>query len=93
VPQLTITRICELVRSLNYVVSIHAAEELEDDHLTILDLESVLLTGQIIERQRDRNSREIKSVVRGRTIEGHEAESVIKLGHTGKLFVITIYLV
>jgi len=27
---------------LNYVVSIHAAEELEDDNLTILDLESVL---------------------------------------------------
>jgi YgiT-type zinc finger domain-containing protein len=34
VPQLTLTRIRELVRSLEYVVTIHAAEELEDDNLT-----------------------------------------------------------
>jgi len=45
---------------LNYVVSIHAAEELEDDNLTILDLETVLLTGQIIKRQRGRRTREAK---------------------------------
>ncbi|MBK7662204.1 MAG: DUF4258 domain-containing protein [Sterolibacteriaceae bacterium] len=82
-PQLTTTRVRQLVRSLNYVVSVHAAEELEDDNLSILDLESVLLTGEIIERQRDRNSREVKTIVRGRTIEGHEAESVVKLGGAG----------
>ncbi|MBI5504789.1 MAG: DUF4258 domain-containing protein [Deltaproteobacteria bacterium] len=91
--QLTITRIRDLVRSLNYVVSVHAAEELEDDNLTILDLESVLLTGKIIERQRDRSSREVKSVVRGHTIEGRKAESVVKSSHAGALFVITVYLV
>ena len=59
-PQLTLDRIRDLVRSLNYVVSIHAAEELEDDNLTILDLETVLLTGQIIKRQRGRRTREAK---------------------------------
>jgi len=63
VPQLTLNRIRDLVRSLNYVVSIHAAEELEDDNLTILDLESVLLTGQIIKRQRDRRTREAEIYV------------------------------
>jgi hypothetical protein len=93
VPQLTLNRIRDLVRSLNYVVSIHAAEELEDDNLTILDLESVLLTGQIIKRQRDRLTREAKTVVRGRTLHGFEAEAIVKLGHTGTLFVITIYVV
>jgi hypothetical protein len=91
--QLTLNRIRDLVRSLNYVVSIHAAEELEDDNLTILDLESVLLTGQIIKRQRDRLTREAKTVVRGRTLHGFEAEAIVKLGHTGTLFVITIYVV
>jgi hypothetical protein len=93
VPQLTLNRIRDLVRSLTYVVSIHAAEELEDDNLTILDLESVLLTGQIIKRQRDRRTREAKAVVRGRTLQGFEAEAILKLGHTGTLFVITIYVV
>lgn len=92
-PQLTLTRIRELVRSLEYVVTIHAAEELEDDDLTILDLESVLLTGQIVERQRDRHTREVKSVLRGRTIAGREAETVVKLGPVGRLVIVTIYLV
>ncbi|MFN0301095.1 MAG: DUF4258 domain-containing protein [Burkholderiales bacterium] len=86
-------RIRDLVRSLNYVVSIHAAEELDDDNLTILDLESVLLTGQIIERQRDRRTRETKTVVRGRTLDGFEGETMVKLGQTGTLVVITIYFV
>ena len=91
-PQLTLNRIRDLIRSLNYVVSIHAAEELDDDNLTILDLESVLLTGQIVERQRDRRTREAKTVVRGRTLHGLEAEAIVRLGHTGSLFVITIYV-
>ena len=91
--KLTIDRVRELVRSLDYFVSAHAAEELEDDKLTILDLESILLTGKIIERQRDRNTGEVKAVVLGHTIEGIEAESVVKLGSNGALFVITVYLV
>jgi YgiT-type zinc finger domain-containing protein len=36
----------DLVRSLDYVVSIHVAEELDDDNLTIFDLESIILTGK-----------------------------------------------
>ena len=45
----TISIFRELIRSKNYVVSHHAADELDDDDLTILDLESVVLTGQIVE--------------------------------------------
>jgi hypothetical protein len=39
-----------LVRALNYVVSIHAADEHQDDNLSILDLENIVLTGRITER-------------------------------------------
>lgn len=46
--QATISRFRHLIRTLNYVVSTHAAEALEDDDLTILDLENIILTGQII---------------------------------------------
>lgn len=81
----------DLVRNLHYVVSIHAAEELEDDDLTILDLESVLLTGEIIERQRDARTRDTKCVVRGRTLDNSDAEAVVKVGPTGRLVVITVY--
>jgi hypothetical protein len=47
----TINRIRDCIRTLNYVVSVHAAEELDDDNITILDLENIILTGKIIERQ------------------------------------------
>ena len=92
-PPSTITRIRDLIRSLNYVVSLHAAEELEDDQLTILDLENIFLTGQITERQRDRQTRETKVVIKGHTLDGLEAGTVVKIGPTGTLFIITVYLV
>jgi len=76
----TITRIRECIRSLNYVVSIHAAEELDDDNITILDLENIILTGKIIERQRDPRTKEVKCVICGSTLSERHAETVVKIG-------------
>lgn len=90
--QATISHIRHLIRTLNYVVSTHAAEELDDDNLSILDLENIVLTGEIIERQRDAQTREVKFVVAGITRHGTAAEAVVKIGFTGKLVVITVYL-
>ena len=92
-PRLSITRLRDLVRSLNYVVSLHAAEELEDDNLTILDLENIILTGRIVERQKDSETRETKIVIRGPTLDDRQAEAVAKVGRAGALYIITVYLV
>ena len=89
----TISHLRGLVRSLNYVISIHAVEELDDDNLTIFDLENIILTGKIIERQRDRKTREGKCVIRGFTLNDRKAETVVKVGSTGRLVVITVYLI
>jgi len=89
----SIARLRQLIRTLSYVVSTHAADELDDDNLSILDLENVVLTGQITERQRDRVTRETKYVIQGNTLDGNTAEVVAKVGHTGRLFIITIYVV
>lgn len=89
----SIVRVRNLVRSVNYVVSLHAAEELEDDNLTILDLENILLTGRIVERQKDRRTRETKTVVRGRSLDDREGEAIVKVNLSGVLYVVTIYLV
>ena len=89
--QATISQFRHLIRTLNYVVSTHAAEELDDDNLSILDLENTILTGQIRERQRDTQTREVKFVITGITLEGTAAEAVVKVGFTGKLVVITVY--
>ncbi len=90
--QSTISQFRYLIRTLNYVVSTHAAEELEDENLSILDLENIILTGRIKERQRDAQTREIKCVITGITLDGAAAEAVVKIGITGRLFVITAYL-
>jgi hypothetical protein len=90
--QVSIAHLRQLIRTLSYAVSTHAADELEDDNLSILDLESVVLTGQIIERQRDRSTRETKYVIQGGTLDGTAAEVVAKVTGSGKLFVITIYV-
>ena len=90
--QATIGQFRHLIRTLNYVVSTHAAEELEDDNLSILDLENIVLTGQITQRQRDAQTREVKCVIAGVTLDGSSAEAIVKVGFTGKLVVITTYL-
>ena len=90
--QSIITQFRQLIRTLNYVVSTHAAEELDDDNLTILDLENIILTRQVIERQRGTQTREIKCVVSGITLDSAAAETVVKIGFSGRLVVITAYL-
>ena len=50
------------------------------------------VTGQTVERQRDTKTREVKCIVAGIALDGSAAEAVVKLGFTGKLFVITEYL-
>ena len=90
--QPTINRLRSLIRKLNYVVSTHAAEELEDDGLSILDLENIILTGQITQRQRDIQTREIKYVISGDALDGSHAQTVVKTGCTGKLIIITVYV-
>jgi Domain of unknown function (DUF4258) len=90
--QASISHFRHLIRTLNYVVSTHAAEELEDDNLSILDLENIIFTGELIERQRDAKTREVKCVIAGITLEGTPAEAVVKVGFTGRLVVITVYV-
>ena len=90
--QATIRQLRHSIRTLNYVVSTHAAEALEDDNLSILDLENIVLTGQIVERQRDTQTHEVKYVVTGVALDGAPGEAVVKIGFTGKLVVITAYL-
>jgi len=42
----------EAIRNRQYIMTLHAEEEMEDDNLSIFDIESVVLTGKIIERQK-----------------------------------------
>lgn len=62
----------------------------EDDILTE-DIENVILTGQIVERQVDRATKERKYVLTGMDLAGESVGVVLKMGSTGKIVVITVY--
>ena len=67
-------RIQQKVRRLEYVMSIHAEEEMANDGLTIFDVEHALLTGKIVERQEDNLTGEWKYLVESQT---HDSEVAI----------------
>jgi len=80
------------VRALQYVMTIHAEEEMDSDDLSIFDVEQAILTGRIIERQKDTETSEWKYLVKGKSIEGGEVVVVSRLSSTGKLIIITVYV-
>jgi len=83
----------ECIRTRGYVMTLHAEEEMADDELTIFDVEHSILTGSIIERQQDRVTNEWKYLVEGQALDGEWVIVVAKLSLTGKLVLITVYLV
>jgi hypothetical protein len=88
----TLLRIRERIRRRLYVATLHAEEEMDDDSLTIFDVESVLLTGEIVEQQRDVRSRERKYLLRGETVDGSRTAVVVcKFGPSDKLVILTVY--
>ena len=82
----------EKVRVRQYVMTLHANEEMDEDGLTIFDVESIVLSGNIIERQKDKTTNEWKYLVKGETLAGDLAITVAKIGPTGKLIFVTVFL-
>jgi hypothetical protein len=72
-------------------MTLHAYDEMEDDALSVYDVERALLTGQIVERQEDRVTGDWKYVVEGRDIAEEPVTVVARLSETGKLVIITLY--
>ena len=83
----------EKIRARQYVMTLHAEEEMDDDGLSVFDVERGILTGGISERQKDRATAEWKYLIEGQTIAGDPVIVVAKLGIIGKLVIITVYLV
>ncbi|MCD4755117.1 MAG: DUF4258 domain-containing protein [Deltaproteobacteria bacterium] len=80
----------ERIRTRKYVMTFHAEEEMADDNLSIFD-KRVVLTGKIVERQKDKSTKEWKYIVEGKTISASMAVVVGKLSITSKLVIITVY--
>jgi uncharacterized DUF497 family protein len=73
-------------------MTLHAADELADDGFTVFDVERAILTGEIVERQKDHQSGEWKYLVFGQIIDGRLVTVVAKMSITNKLVIITVYM-
>lgn len=65
---------------------------MDEDALSVFDVERAILTGEIIERQRDRAMQEWKYVVRGGAVDGRQIVVVSKLGYIDRLVIITAWI-
>lgn len=81
----------EKIRSLEYVVTIHAEEEMENDGFSVYDVENGILTGEIIERQKDSETNEWKYLIGGKTADEKDIIVAAKLSFTDKLVIITVF--
>ena len=85
-------RMREKIRTRQYVITLHAEEETNEDGLTIYDVGRSILIGKILERQKDKMTAEWKYRIRGKAVEGNTMEVIAKISPTGKLVIITVYL-
>ncbi|MCG3199820.1 MAG: DUF4258 domain-containing protein [Candidatus Omnitrophica bacterium] len=86
-------RMPDPIRAGEYVVTLHAEEVMADEEIRLSEFERCFLTGEVLERQRDRKSTEWQYRIRDSTAEGGVAEVLAKIGVTGKVVVTTVYRV
>ena len=85
-------RIRENIRTRKYIISLHADDEMDDDDFEVYDVEHALLTGEIMARQKDRDTHEWKYSVRGQAWDQErDMIVVVKFTPTGKLVWLTVY--
>ena len=83
----------EKIRLCQYVMTTHAEEEMDEDNISIFDIENAILTGKIVKHQRDKRTKESKYLIKGQTRDGYTTLIVVsKFGITGKLIILTVYV-
>jgi len=83
---------CEFCRCLSKRAPFVTDCELENEGLTVFDIEETVLSGNVVERQKDRVTGDWKYLVRGWSLDGSAISVVGKIGPTAKLVVITVFV-
>ena len=71
-------------------MTVHAAEEMAEDDLDILDVEQALLTGQLLRTEKD-DPRGTKYVIEGLATDGKTSVGVVGRFQGERYLIITIY--
>ena len=92
-PRRVIEKIRDAIKTGNYDTTYHAVEEIAEDELGILDVESAVLNGKITKRQRD-DPRGTKYVIEGVGRDGSTPIGVVgRFKETGIFLIITVYAI
>jgi hypothetical protein len=84
-------RIRNAVLDRHYVLTEHAYEEMDDDHLDVLDVESAILTGEI-KQTLTADPRGTRYVVVGNATDEHTPVGVVvRFAEHDQMLVITVY--
>ena len=70
----------------------HADEEADADDFSLFDVESAIFSGDIVERQKEAETREWKYVISGQTTDDRKMSVVAKFGASTKIvYILTVY--
>lgn len=83
-------RIRQAIREQKYRISSHANDEMSEDGLEAKDIESIILTGEIV-RKFTRDPRGTRYEILGDTVDGRRAYVVCRFLSSGILLIITAY--
>ena len=82
----------DFVRRGLFVMTTHADEEADADDLSVFDVESAILTGTIVERQKEAQTAEWKYVISGEAIDRRRMSVVAKFGASAQIvYILTVY--
>jgi Domain of unknown function (DUF4258) len=80
-----------MIRLGQYDMTVHAIEEMAEDNLDILDVEHVILNGQIAKTESD-DPRGTKYVVKGLAVDEETSVGVVgRFTDIGRYLIITVY--
>lgn len=81
----------EAVRAGLYYLAPNAADAALEQGLNRLDLESIVLTGDVVERQQDRLTGGWKLLISGESVSGRRATVVTRQGISGYVVLVTLF--
>jgi hypothetical protein len=73
-------------------MTVHAEEEMNDDGLSIFDVEAAILNGTITERQQDAATGEWKYLISGTSTAQVAIEVVAKLRPNHRVVILAVYV-
>lgn len=86
----TIEKLRQNIKDQSYEISSHANEEMSDDDLISLDIEHVILTGDIISRL-TKDPRGSRYEIVGESLDGRSVAVLRRMLSTGWLRIITVF--